>query len=38
MENKEHIKAIINRTFEVVQKVYKYQKETDNGIVNNQNH
>ena len=33
MENKGHIKAIINRTFEVIQKVYKCQKETDNGIV-----
>lgn len=29
MENKEHIEAIINRTFEVIQKVYKNQREIE---------
>ena len=32
MENKEHIEEIIDRTFKVIQKVYEYQKETDNGV------
>ena len=32
MENKEHIEKIIYRTFKIIQKVYEYQKETDNGV------
>ena len=31
MENKEHIEAIINRTFEIIKKVYDYQQEKFEG-------